>query len=397
MVKDSGPGVPTRPSAWLVALIGALAMVGAFSTDAVLPAFPSIGTALSATPVQVQQSLTAFLIAYAAMNLWHGALSDAFGRRAVITVALLGFLLASIGCSLAPTIEVLIACRALQGLCAGAGQVVGRAVVRDLYSGAQAQQQLARVSMMFAIAPVAAALLGGFLVNGIGWRSVFVALALLSALLLLCAFTLLPETLARSDRIALHPVALARVYGQVLRQPKVRRFAAAIACAQSAMFISIAGAPAIVMGHYKLPVTQFYWLFGPLVAGLFVGGAISSRLAFRVTQSRQLAVAFSVMAVAALAEARFAITGIVALPWNFAPLFFYALGMMMLVPVFSSRMLDAAPHVAGTVSSCQSFVQGVGLTVVSALIVPAVSHSLVAIAAAKLVLLTLAFLAWGRR
>jgi MFS transporter, DHA1 family, multidrug resistance protein len=390
------PGL-VAPSPWLVVLIGALAMVGAFASDAVLPAFPSIGAGLAATPVQVQQSLTVFLIAYAAMNLWHGALSDAFGRRAVIGTALFGFMLASIGCALAPSIEILIFCRALQGLCAGAGQVVGRAVVRDLYSGSQAQQQLARVSMLFAIAPVAAPLLGGLLVNWSGWRAVFYGLAALSLLLLIFAMTLLPETLARGARIALHPVALARVYGQVLRDRQVRRFAVAIACAQSAMFISIAGAPAIIMGHYKLAVTDFHWQFGPLVAGLFLGGALSSRLAGRMAPVRQLGFGFLLMAVAAMAEFLFAATATVVLPWNFAPLFVYALGLMIVIPVFSSRMLDAMPQIAGTVSSCQSFVQGVGLTLVSGLVVPAVSYSLIAIALAKLLILGLAYLSWGRR
>lgn len=378
-------------------LVGALAMVGAFSSDSVLPAFPSIAAGLSASAIQVQQSLTAFLIAFAAMNLWHGALSDAFGRRAVIGVALAGFTLASIGCALAPSIEVLIAGRVVQGLCAGAGQVVGRAVIRDLYAGAQAQKLLAQVSMMFAIAPVAAPMLGGLLVSVSGWRAVFVALALLSALLLSFALVLLPETLAKGDRIALHPVDLARAYGQVLRAPRVRRFALSIAAAQSAMFVSIAGAPAIILGHYKLAVTDFHWQFGPMVAGMFLGGAVSSRLAGRVGQRTQLLIGYALMAAAALAEATLALTATIALPWNFAPLFFYALGLMMIIPVFSSRMLDAMPHISGTVSSCQSFVQGVGLTLVSGLILPAVSSSLLAISVAKLLLLGLSLASWDRR
>ncbi|HET7776352.1 MAG TPA: MFS transporter, partial [Azospira sp.] len=119
----------------LAILLATLSALGPFSIDTYLPAFPEMGQSLGATPLQVQQTLTAYLLPFAVMTLWHGALSDALGRRRVILAALALFGLASLGCTLATSIEQLWLFRALQGITAGAGIVVGRAVVRDVFQG----------------------------------------------------------------------------------------------------------------------------------------------------------------------------------------------------------------------------------------------------------------------
>ncbi|MGZ5225571.1 MAG: MFS transporter, partial [Burkholderiales bacterium] len=134
-------------------MLAALAMLGPFSVDTYLPAFPNIQATLHATPIEVQQTLTAYMFAFAFMMLWHGALSDAFGRRNVILVALAVFGVASLGCAAAHSVEYLWAFRILQGVSAGAGVVIGRAIIRDLYSGPTATRLLSLVTMIFSIAP----------------------------------------------------------------------------------------------------------------------------------------------------------------------------------------------------------------------------------------------------
>ena len=163
-----------RGPRWLLAvLLALLGMVGPFSIDTYLPAFPAIAQALAATPVQMQQTLSAYLFAFAFMTLFHGALSDSFGRRPVVLWGLAVFTLASAGCALAQNIGTLVLFRALQGLSAGAGIVVSRAVIRDMFAPAQAQQVMSQVTIFFGIAPAIAPIVGGTVSVYLGWHSVF--------------------------------------------------------------------------------------------------------------------------------------------------------------------------------------------------------------------------------
>jgi DHA1 family bicyclomycin/chloramphenicol resistance-like MFS transporter len=156
-----------------VLLIAALATIGPFSMDTFLPSLPELQTALDATPVQAQQALSAYLLGFGIMSLWHGAISDAIGRRPVVITALIVYALAALACTLAPSIEVLIGARLVQGLFGGAGAIVSRAIVRDCFEGADAQRLMSSVMLLFAVAPALAPVVGGYLQEWWGWRSVF--------------------------------------------------------------------------------------------------------------------------------------------------------------------------------------------------------------------------------
>jgi DHA1 family bicyclomycin/chloramphenicol resistance-like MFS transporter len=137
-----------RGPRWALALLLAgLGTLGPFSIDTYLPAFDGIARTLGATPLQMQQTLSAYLFGFAAMNLFHGAIADSFGRRPVVLGGLALFTLASIGCALAPTIGTLIAFRALQGMSAGAGMIVSRAIIRDMFPPADAQRVMSQVTI----------------------------------------------------------------------------------------------------------------------------------------------------------------------------------------------------------------------------------------------------------
>lgn len=146
---------------FLALLLAGLAMFGPFSIDTIFPAFPQIAAQLGADKVAMQQTISVYLIAYAAMSIVHGPLSDAIGRRRVILGGLAVFTLASVGCALATDLSTLLAFRALQGLSAGVGLIVGRAVVRDVLHGDDAQRLMSQVSMIFGIAPAIAPVIGG--------------------------------------------------------------------------------------------------------------------------------------------------------------------------------------------------------------------------------------------
>ena len=173
-------------------LLAAMSALGPFSIDTYLPSFHEIAENLGATQLEVKQTLSAYLLAFAVMTLWHGAISDRVGRRRVILAALGLFALASAGCAFASSIEQLWVWRALQGVTAGAGIVISRAIVRDLYDGAEAQRLMSQITMMFALAPAIAPVIGGWLQTFFGWRSVFSFLVLSTAALWLACWKLLP-------------------------------------------------------------------------------------------------------------------------------------------------------------------------------------------------------------
>jgi len=160
----------------LTLTLAGLAMLGAFSVDAFLPSFPAISADFQVDAAVVQQTLSAYLLAFSVMSLFYGTLSDAFGRRPVILVSLVVFTLASAGAAFAPSFGWLLLCRVLQGLSAGGGRVIGQAIVRDRFAGAEAQRLMASITMVFGLAPAVAPVIGGYLHSAFGWRSVFVFL-----------------------------------------------------------------------------------------------------------------------------------------------------------------------------------------------------------------------------
>src|ERR671910_1115856 len=163
-----------RAPRWALAvLLALLGMLGPFSIDTYIPAFSGIANALGATPVQMQQTLSAYLFGFAFMNLFHGALSDSFGRRPVVLGGVALFTLASIGCALSQSIGALVFFRAVQGMSAGAGIVVSRAVIRDMFPPADAQRVMSQVTIYFGVAPAVAPMVGGFLFVDVGWHSIF--------------------------------------------------------------------------------------------------------------------------------------------------------------------------------------------------------------------------------
>jgi DHA1 family bicyclomycin/chloramphenicol resistance-like MFS transporter len=339
------------------ALLAALSMFGPFSIDAYLPAFPAIGASLSATPVQVQQTLTAFMLPFAFMMLWHGALSDALGRRRVILVGLAVYTLASAFCIFATSIEMLWAGRALQGLSAGVGAVVARAVVRDLFSGAEAQRMMSRISIMFAIAPAVAPILGGAIHAFFDWHGIFVFMALFGAALWTSALLWLPETLPPGKRQSLHPVPLWHAYASVFSNAEFMRLSVSLAFNFNAMFLYVLSAPVFLIQHLGVSPQGFIVLFGPGVAGMVCGAFLSGRLAGRLSARRTIATGYAVMVVAAAANIGFTYAFPDKLPWAVLAFPLYNLGMALAMPSMQLLALDLFPHNRGLASSCLSVTQ----------------------------------------
>ncbi len=383
---------------WLAGLLAALAAIGPFAIDTYLPAFPAMERSLGASRLEVQQTLTAYMATYAMMVLWHGALADRFGRRRVIIVAMLGFAAASLVCALATSIEWLWLGRALQGMCGGAGMVVGRVVIRDLLDGARAQRLMSRVMMIFAIAPAIAPMIGGALLYLAGWRSIFVFLALFSAGLAWATWRMLPETLPEHARQSLRPASLWRGYMQMMSSAAFLLLAGALALNFNAFFIYVLSAPTFVIDHLGLGSGQFHWLFVPVVLGVIGGSMLSGKTAGRLSPVRTIALGFGIMVLASaanLAHSAWMPTSVIG---SVLPVAVFVLGMSLAMPSLSLMVLDLFPARRGLVSSCQSFVQ-VGLNALSAgLIVPVLWATPLTLAAGMGVFLALglaSFVLWA--
>jgi len=392
---NASPTNRNFPSSNALALIlAALAMLGPFSVDTYLPAFPSIEASLHATPIEVQQTLTAYMFSFGVMILWHGALSDAFGRRNIILGSLAVFAVASLGCAAAHSVEYLWAFRILQGLSAGAGVVIGRAIIRDIYSGASATRLLSLVTMIFSIAPAIAPIMGGWIVKLLDWRSIFLFMFVYSIFTFWYCYKKLPETLPPEKRAEFNPQFLIASYTQVFRSRLFHLKTGAVAFNFAGLFLYIAAAPVFLPHHLGLGPDQFAWLFIPAVSGIFCGALVANRLAGRMSIPTQVNIGFCFLVGAALANFIYCSFFPPALPWSVAPLFFYTLGMSTAAPGITLLVLDLFPHIRGVVASCQSFVQTMLAAVVAGVVAPFLSHSVLWLAAGQLACVFLALILW---
>ena len=352
------------------ALLAGLATLGPFSIDAYLPAFAGIQASLDATPLQIQQTMSAYLLAFGVMFLFHGALSDSFGRRPVILVALVVYTIASAGAALAGSVHALIVWRVVQGLSVGAGMVVGRAMIRDLFAAEDAQRLMSMVTLFFGLAPAVAPIIGGWLFVGLGWRSIFWFLAAVGFLLVAVGWRFLPETLKPDHRQSFHPMALMAGYREVGANPQFLLLSLAVGFNFNAFFLYILSSPVFLGEHLALGPQQYGWLFIPCIVGIMAGSQVSGRAAGRWTPNRTVRYAYVFMAGAALVNLAYALAVKPSIPWAILPIMFYGVGFAMAMPSIALITLDLFPTRRGTAASLQGFVSGMVNVLTAGLISP---------------------------
>ncbi|MGE0356463.1 MAG: multidrug effflux MFS transporter [Burkholderiales bacterium] len=376
------------------ALLGALATLGPFAIDTYLPAFGGMQAALGATPLEMQQTLSAYLLAFGVMFLFHGALSDSLGRKPVIVVSLVVFTVASLGAALATNVHTLILWRAVQGVSTGAGIVVGRAMIRDLYEEEDAQRLMSMVTLFFGLAPVIAPIIGGLLFEAFGWQSIFWFLAAVGLVLVVAGARLLRETLPDSLRQPFHPAALLQGYREVGASRPFLLLSLAMGFNFNAFFLYILSAPMFLSTHLGLGPKEYSWLFIPGIAGILVGSQLSGRAAGRLTRAQTLRRAYTFMGVSAAANLAYNFLFTPSIPWAVIPIFFYAIGTAMAMPTISLTTLDLFPTRRGMAASLQGFVSGMINTITAGLIAPALFHDPRWMAAGMAAMMLTGFACW---
>ncbi|HWP20918.1 MAG TPA: multidrug effflux MFS transporter [Burkholderiaceae bacterium] len=384
----------TAPRWALAVLLAALGMLGPFSIDTYIPAFSGIARSLNATPVQMQQTLSAYLFGFAFMNLFHGALADSFGRRPVVLTGVAVFTIASVGCALSQSIGALVFFRALQGLSTGAGIVVSRAVIRDMFPPADAQRVMSQVTIYFGVAPAVAPIVGGYLFVHADWHAIFWFLAFVGVALWVANWKLLPESLHPSQRQPFNVGNLMRGYWQIGSNPRFFLLALASGVPFNGMFLYVLAAPAFLGDHLQLAPTEFFWFFVLTIAGIMGGAWASGRLAGRIVPRRQIRHGFVIMVVVSLLNVA---ANAVLEPhagWALIPIAVFAFGWALMVPVVTLMVLDLFPQRRGLASSLQAVVASVANGIVAGVVAPLVMHSTLQLAIASLLMLSVGLVAW---
>jgi len=355
----------------LVYVLASLAALAPFAIDTYLPAFHILGAQLGANDVQIQQSLTFYLLPYALMTLWHGAISDSIGRITTIKWGLGVFVLASIGCALATNIEMLWFFRILQGLSGGAGNVVARAMVRDLFEGAQAQRVMATVQMLFGIAPAVAPIIGGLLL-GIHWQAIFIFLALYAALSLWAAMRYLPETMPVEKRMPLSAKQVIKDYKVIFGDKEFNYVVFALSANFAGFFLYVLASPVLLVKQLGFTEHQFGYMFIPTVCGMILGSYLAKRAAGRYARQKVVKVAYLWMAAMVILNILICYTLPTRPLYNILPIALFNIGMALAMPILSLVALDRHPKIRGTAASGQAFIQMLLSTVSAGLIVPLV-------------------------
>ncbi len=381
----------TKNSVFLVYVLASLAALAPFAIDTYLPAFHAMAVDLSATDVQIQQSLAIYLLPYAAMTLWHGAISDSIGRIATIKWGLAIFVLASIGCAFAPNVETLWFFRALQGASGGAGNTVARAMVRDLFEGAAAQRVMATIQMLFGIAPAVAPIIGGLLL-GLSWQSIFVFLAIYAALALWTAVKFLPETMPPEKRLPLSAKNVFASYKTIFNDAEYAKLCISLGAVFSAFFIYVLGSAMFLGKLLGFTPQQYGYFFVSTVCGMVLGSYLAKRAAGKYAAKRVLNAAYTWMFAIVLLNLAITYWLPAKAIYDILPIALFNIGMALVMPIISLAALDRHPKIRGTAASGQAFIQMLFSTIAAGIIVPLVWDSVFNMACAMLVIWLMSWL-----
>ncbi|MFF6801770.1 Bcr/CflA family efflux MFS transporter [Streptomyces sp. NPDC012616] len=292
-----------RRTGLLVTLVlGGLTATPPLSMDMYLPALPGVTRQLQASAATVQLTLTACLAGMALGQLVVGPMSDRWGRRRPLLAGLAVYVVATVLCALAPTVEALVGFRLVQGLAGAAGIVIARAVVRDLYDGVAMARFFSTLMLISGVAPVVAPLIGAQILRGTDWRGVFVLLAAVGLLLAVVVWTRLPETLPAAERHGGGVGEALRSMRRLLSDPPFTGYLLTGAFAFAALFAYISASPFVVQEIYGASPQTFGLLFGANSVGLVLVGQVNGKvLVGRVRLDRVLAVGLATVTVAAAA------------------------------------------------------------------------------------------------
>jgi len=378
-------------------LLGSLGTLNILWSDMLFPVLVSMQQDLGTSATAVQQTVSLYFVANAFMCLWHGVLSDAWGRRKPLLIGLVVLVLTSLLSLLATRIEHLWILRTVQGLVVGLGHILCRAVIRDLYCGVVAQRMIAHTTLVQSAGTILLPMLGGWLTWMWGWRAVFAFLSAVGMLLLLVYARNLPETLPPGRRQAMRLGSLWRNYRFVLGSLWFMRLSVAHACNWAALFLYVAAAPQLLTHLLGRSATDVYLIFAPMMVGLMAGFLCLPRLVQRLGTRRTLYLAYGGLVLVNVLNttlAAWAPPGLI----HLLPLAAFAFAIALSMPLLVGHALHPFPDNAGLAASCQMFLQYSMMAVAAGLLAPLLWDSLshLALGCAVLTGISMTLLLWQR-
>jgi DHA1 family bicyclomycin/chloramphenicol resistance-like MFS transporter len=341
-----------RRRALIILIFGGLWTLGSFATDLFLPAMPAAADALGASESAVALSVTTFFIGLGLGQLIAGPVSDGRGRRPTLLAGLLVFTAAAVVCALAPSVELLIVMRLVQGMAAAFGLAIPNAMVTDYARGREAARLFSWIIIIGGVAPLVASLAGAQMLRLMGWRGPFVALTAISVVALVAVALWLPESLPPERRSRGGLRTALRTMARLTRDGRFMGYTLTGAFVYMAFFAYLGGSSFVLQHEYGVSPTTYSLLFAVNALGMLAAGQANHRLLARFSPRDLLAVALVAFAVAGVAVLFCAITGAGGLWGLAAPFFVIVAGMGVILPDLTALALSLHPEVAGTASAC---------------------------------------------
>ena len=358
-----------RNSGYFTALLGAVTALSALSIDISLPALPAMTTSLSASSAAAQWTLSLFMMGFAGGQLFLGPLSDRFGRRPVLLCGLTLYVITGVACATAPSIGILVFMRLLQGLSACAGQVVVRAIIRDLFDRPSAAAKQSIMTVVTTMAMLIAPIVGAWVLAITGWRGVFALLPMFGGIVLVLTVLVIPETRPESE---VQRSGTIKSYLHVLREPTTVGNALVAAFIFAGLFVFISDSSTVFIRTLGVTPQAFSWMFAIVAFGQLSGSTLNRTLAMRVPPARLIKVGGSIAFIATSIIAVLAIWPVGLYPLLLAiALYAFALGMTN--PNAVAAAMVPLPLYAGAASAligCTQFLMGSIAVAISGYILP---------------------------
>ena len=342
---------------FLILILGLLAAIGPFSIDMYLPAFPDIAKSLHTSIARVMLSLSSFFIGISVGQLIYGPLLERFGRKKPLYAGLSIYLLASIGCAMAISVNSLIIFRLLQALGGCAGMVAARTIVRDLFEVKENARIFSMLMLVVAVSPIIAPTLGGYVTSLFGWRYVFVILIAINLAIIAGVYFLLPESKKPDPDFSLRAGAIIKNFAGIMKLPQFYTYALTGAIAYAGLYAYISGSPYVFMELFRVNEKQYGWIFSVIAMGV-IGSAQLNNLALKYYSSEQI------IKIATFSQSIIGIVLVVISYFGWGELystifliFLFLCGQGFIFPNASALCLAPFPHTAGSASALMGAIQ----------------------------------------
>ncbi len=342
---------------YLILILGMMTAIGPFSIDMYLPAFPDIAKSLNTSVARVTLSLSSFFIGISAGQLLYGPLLERFGRKKPLYVGLCLYLVASIGCAMAASVNALIALRLLQAVGGCVGMVASRAMVRDLFEVKENAKVFSMLMLVVAVSPIVAPTLGGYVTALIGWRYVFAMLIIIDIIILTSVYFFLPESKKPDPNFSLRPTPILKNFAGVIVHPQFYTYALTAAISAAGLYAYIGGSPHVFMELFHVTEKQYGWIFALIAMGLIGASQVNSLLLKNYTSEQIIKVALTCQSVIGITMVLFTILGWADLFVTIFLIFIFLCTQGFVFPNASALSLASFGHNAGSASALMGAIQ----------------------------------------